>query len=578
MYLVTIFDGKSDKIGKTIHTDRFGKNRLTNTKVAKTINAAASFQFDILPGNPGYNLLKEKISRIEVLNEKNRKLVFKGRVLSIQPTFSNDGTLYKEVICESQMAFLNDSIQSFKKVQMKPADFFKYLINTHNSQVDVSRQFKVGQVNVTNSTDYLYCYIEDGLTTFAEITADLLSNNNLGGELWIRNEPDGTYIDWIKDPIMKGQQQILLNKNMLSLYSKPDFSGMTTVLYPFGATIESSNDASTTDTASDVSSPRVNISNVNNGKPYLEVTDLINKGYDRISGTKTWDDVHDSKILLTKAKEYLQSFESIKIGYELEAVDLFSIGLAPDDFDVGNYYHVTNPLLGVDDWLRMISVTLDLNDPMKSSLTIGDRDVSLSEFQAETKLATNEITNLISQSKLQQQRIINLNASMQKAQETIDKQQTAIKTLSDDNTKISETLDELSKKVDSNTTPGVVTEAVNGDWTAAIKYAAYLMEVTLTESSLATIRARIQQESGGSETIVNTTDSNAQAGHPSIGLLQYIQSTFDAWCLEGYTTITKGFHQLLALFNDSNWLADISVSGGWGPTGTKRFTKLPVAA
>jgi hypothetical protein len=365
---------------------------------------------------------------------------------------------------------------------------------------------------------------------------------------------------------------------MLSLYSKPDFSGMTTVLYPFGATIESSNDASTTDTASDVSSPRVNISNVNNGKPYLEVTDLINKGYDRISGTKTWDDVHDSKILLTKAKEYLQSFESIKIGYELEAVDLFSIGLAPDDFDVGNYYHVTNPLLGVDDWLRMISVTLDLNDPMKSSLTIGDRDVSLSEFQAETKLATNEITNLISQSKLQQQRIINLNASMQKAQETIDKQQTAIKTLSDDNTKISETLDELSKKVDSNTTPGVVTEAVNGDWTAAIKYAAYLMEVTLTESSLATIRARIQQESGGSETIVNTTDSNAQAGHPSIGLLQYIQSTFDAWCLEGYTTITKGFHQLLALFNDSNWLADISVSGGWGPTGTKRFTKLPVAA
>jgi SLT domain-containing protein len=124
----------------------------------------------------------------------------------------------------------------------------------------------------------------------------------------------------------------------------------------------------------------------------------------------------------------------------------------------------------------------------------------------------------------------------------------------------------------------VATEAVNGDWTPVIKYAAYLMEVTLTDSSLATIKARIQQESGGSETIVNTTDSNAQAGHPSIGLLQYIQSTFDAWCLEGYTTITKGFHQLLALFNDSNWLADISVSGGWGPTGTKRFTKLPVAA
>lgn len=577
MYVVTVFDGSNDQVGKVIHADRFGKNRLTNTKVAKTINAAASFQFDILPGNPGYGLLKEKISKIEVFNEINKQLIFKGRVLSIQPTFSSDGTIYEEVICESQMAFLNDSIQSYEKVQMKPVDFFKHLIDMHNSQVDLSRQFKVGIVNVTNSTNYIYCYVEDGLTTFAEITTDLLNNTDLGGELWIRNESDGTYIDWIRDPVKKGQQTIQLNKNMISLYAKPDFSGLATVLYPFGATVENTSE-STTDSASDVASPRVNISSVNNGKPYLELTHLISKGYDRISGTKIWEDVHDANTLLSKAKAYLQSYESVKIGFELEAADLFSIGLAPDDFEVGNYYHVVNPLLGVDDWIRIISVSLDLNDPMKSNLTIGDRDVSLSEFQIETRQAADKVSSLISQSKQQQQKIANLNLSMQKAQETIDKQQNAIKTLSDDNTKISETLDELAKKVDSNTAPGVATEAVNGDWTAAIKYAAYLMEVTLTDISLATIKARIQQESGGSETIVNTTDSNAQAGHPSIGLLQYIQSTFDAWCLEGYTTITKGFHQLLAMFNDSNWLADISVSGGWGPTGTKRFTKLPIAA
>lgn len=117
------------------------------------------------------------------------------------------------------------------------------------------------------------------------------------------------------------------------------------------------------------------------------------------------------------------------------------------------------------------------------------------------------------------------------------------------------------------------TTAINGDWTEAIKNAASMMGVNLDSNGLNAVLRRIQQESGGSETITNNWDSNAAAGHPSTGLLQYIQPTFDSWCVEGHTDIHKGFDQLLALFNDSNWLADISHSGGWGPTGTKRMSK-----
>lgn len=117
------------------------------------------------------------------------------------------------------------------------------------------------------------------------------------------------------------------------------------------------------------------------------------------------------------------------------------------------------------------------------------------------------------------------------------------------------------------------TTAINGDWTEAIKNAASMMGVNLDSNGLNAVLRRIQQESGGSETVTNNWDSNAAAGHPSTGLLQYIQPTFDSWCVEGHTDIHKGFDQLLALFNDSNWLADISHSGGWGPTGTKRMSK-----
>lgn len=120
------------------------------------------------------------------------------------------------------------------------------------------------------------------------------------------------------------------------------------------------------------------------------------------------------------------------------------------------------------------------------------------------------------------------------------------------------------------TTGGGATTAINGDWTEAVKHAAKVMNVNLDQNGLNAVLRRINQESGGSETVTNNWDSNAQAGHPSTGLLQYIQPTFDKWKVQGYEDIHKGFHQLLALFNDSNWLADISHAGGWGPTGTRR--------
>lgn len=46
---------------------------------------------------------------------------------------------------------------------------------------------------------------------------------------------------------------------------------------------------------------------------------------------------------------------------------------------------------------------------------------------------------------------------------------------------------------------------------------------------LASVERRMNQESGGNPTIVNTTDSNWQRGTPSVGLMQVIGPTFDTW-------------------------------------------------
>ena len=164
---------------------------------------------------------------------------------------------------------------------------------------------------------------------------------------------------------------------------------------------------------------------------------------------------------------------------------------------------------------------------------------------------------------------IQLAVNMQSASLTIDPTKVITRVIPLGKQLDAQTVD-VSGENSTVTTGGGATTAINGDWTEAIKHAAKMMNVNLDQNGLSAVLRRINQESGGSETVTNNWDSNARAGHPSTGLLQYIQPTFDTWKVQGYEDIHKGFHQLLALFNDSNWLADISVAGGWSPTGTRR--------
>ncbi|TDQ05375.1 transglycosylase SLT domain-containing protein [Labedaea rhizosphaerae] len=61
--------------------------------------------------------------------------------------------------------------------------------------------------------------------------------------------------------------------------------------------------------------------------------------------------------------------------------------------------------------------------------------------------------------------------------------------------------------------------------------------VNVSEADIPTIWAIIQHESGGNPNAINNWDSNAAAGHPSKGLMQCIDSTFNAYKMPGYDNI-----------------------------------------
>lgn len=56
----------------------------------------------------------------------------------------------------------------------------------------------------------------------------------------------------------------------------------------------------------------------------------------------------------------------------------------------------------------------------------------------------------------------------------------------------------------------------------------------------------IMHESGGNPTAMNGWDSNAKAGTPSIGLMQTIQPTFDAYALAGHRHIRNPVDNIIA--------------------------------
>lgn len=103
-----------------------------------------------------------------------------------------------------------------------------------------------------------------------------------------------------------------------------------------------------------------------------------------------------------------------------------------------------------------------------------------------------------------------------------------------------------------------------------IRKAAALVHEHVTDAEIRQIINVAEHESGNrSIGEQNNWDSNAAAGTPSKGVLQFIDPTFNTYAVKGHHNIWKAFDQVLAMLNDSNWRSDLH-TGGWGPTGSPR--------
>ena len=411
MYLVKLINGDKETYINVVSNHPNAPRITGNIKFG--INTIDSFTFNILPDNEGYSNIYPLKTLVEVYNIKTNKTDFKGRILLPKHSMNDKGLLSKTVVCESELGYLMDSTQIYGEYHnLTVKDFLTIIIDNHNKKVDASKRFKVGVVNVTDPNDSLYRYLgyEKTLTTIKD---KLVAK--LGGELRIRYENGIRYLDYLKEISEYKQTEIRLSKNLDTITEEKDPTHIITRLTPLGKKIEKDSSDNSVE-----NEERLTIEGVNSGVIYID-DEEAQKEFGIIEDSVTWDDVGEAPNLLRKGKEYLKENNYVKKKYGISALDLSYIGLDIDTFEIGNHYIINNPMMGINEHMRIIDMTIDISNPYKSNFTVGDKFEDIKLYQINANKANKRLNELREQ----------LNIASNKINQNADKLDEAYKQIVD---------------------------------------------------------------------------------------------------------------------------------------------------
>lgn len=376
MYIVTIHN---DEVETPIHNE---KEKLDSGKIVKGINTIDSFTLSMLPNNAGFAKINECTTLVKAYNANRSRYDFIGRVLYAETSMDESGIIAKNVTCESVAGYLCDSVQTYvEEKNWTVSELLNHLITCHNSQVEDYKKFKIGTVTASDKNDNLYLGIQRD-NTWDAIKAKLI--DKIGGELQFRVEDDGIYIDYLEQIGEQKDTEIALAVNMKAITVERDPTDFITRLIPLGCKlteeIEKTDEEGNTTTETVETEERLDITSVNGGLNYVDDEDAV-AAYGIHVGVVEWDDVTTAAALLVKGKAWLIENNKVRVKYSITALDLSLIGLALDDFNVGNTHPVENGLIGIADTVRIVKKSIDICNEVESAIEIGDNIQTLSDVQ-----------------------------------------------------------------------------------------------------------------------------------------------------------------------------------------------------
>lgn len=351
--------------GNVFYHPNLSKLAITEAKVSEDAENIDSLTLSAPFNHPYIDSIKPMASVI--ICKKGEETVFEGRALDDGSDLYNTHTW----TCESALAYLKDTMQPPFSYKGTLKGLFEQFIFVHNKAVEQQKQFKVGNITVTDDNDYVAYSSSDYSVTMDAIKNKLI--NTHGGYLMVRYENDGKYLDYLDDFKTKSVQKVEYGKNITDVKITRDHTERVTVLIPLGAK-KKITDAEGNEIESEA---RVDITSVNGGKNYIS-DDAAVKEIGWIWKSEVWDDVTLPSNLLRKAKSRLSDLVNGVTSIQLTIVDESDTGADIGDIRARMYVECISKPHGINGTYLCVSRTRDYLNPAGNTITIGASGVSLS--------------------------------------------------------------------------------------------------------------------------------------------------------------------------------------------------------
>lgn len=366
---------------------------LLNPKCKLKVNTVGEGSFSILPSHPYYNRLQKLKSVFEI--RQDDQVIFRGRMTNDSRDFYNR----LEVDLEGALGYTNDSIippfnfpNDFKVVG-NPVEFLlKWILDTHNAQVQPWQQLKLGNVTVTDPNDYISRASENYDTTWNTLKSKLFESS-LGGYLSIRYEEDGNYVDYIADFTEVNAQRITFGENLLDITNESDASETYSAILPIGkaddtiVTIAGLPDGKLTD---DLVKSGLYIYSKSAVEQYGWICAPIEDS--------TWDDVTQPKNLQSNAIAYMSNAVLLSSTITITAIDLRFTDEQIQSFRIYRNILVDSPVHGVVSAVYPLTeLDIDILNPQNTTITIGDTVRTMTDINDQNKTTVQNRVDSVAQ-------------------------------------------------------------------------------------------------------------------------------------------------------------------------------------
>lgn len=326
---------------------------LLSLKTVSALNKGGTAEILMRPNHPAYDRYISLRTIVEIF--RDGVLRWRGRAL-----YPKDDSLGRRtVFCEGEFCFFRDGVSRPYLYQDSPANIFTSVVNDYNAQVEPFKQFRVGEITVTDPNDYVRLE-----SSKAEQSQDTLNKllERCGGYFIFTTAEDGIReINWYAELNYASAQVIEFGSNLLDFSRTGSNTDLITGIVPYGAKDETTG-------------LRVGIADVNNGLDYITDPEAV-----ALRGTILmpvyWDDVSNPDTLLKKARQYIQNACLAVTTITLSAVDLSRIDRTIDSFKEGDAIRVRSKPHGLDAVFRLVEKPEDWLNCKNSGITLG-RDIS----------------------------------------------------------------------------------------------------------------------------------------------------------------------------------------------------------